>query len=120
MIRLADYESLIPVMTCQAKDRHVLAAAVSKGVDVIVTRNMRDFPPESLAPYSIEIQSADEFVLHVLDLNPRLFLRHFRKRGEQKRLWAQRSGKTPRPDKKRGVCAGKLAARMSSNLGYSR
>jgi PIN domain len=97
-VALADYESLIPVMTCHPKDRHVLAAAVSKGVDVIVTRNVRDFPPESLAPYSIETQSADEFVLHVLDLNPRLFLRHFRKRGEQRRFWAQSNGKRPHTD----------------------
>src|SRR5271165_6665263 len=71
-IMLADYESLIPVMTCHPKDRHVLAAAVSKGGDVIVTRNVRDFPHESLAPYYIATQSADEFVLHVLDLNKRL------------------------------------------------
>lgn len=97
-IPLKDYESLIPVMTCDPKDRHVLAAAVSKGVDVIVTRNMSDFPPESLAPYSIETQSADEFVLHVLDLNSRLFLRHFRIRNEQKRAWAQKNGKQPHSD----------------------
>ena len=47
-IPLSDYQSLIPVMTCQAKDRHVLAAAVSKGVDVIVTRNLKDFPGPAL------------------------------------------------------------------------
>lgn len=97
-ISLADYESLIPVMTCHPKDRHVLAAAVSKGVDVIVTRNIKDFPAESLAPYSIETQSADEFVLHVLDLNPRLFLRHFRSRNDQKRHWAEKNGKPPHTD----------------------
>jgi hypothetical protein len=95
-IPLNEYESLIPVMTCHGKDRHVLAAAVSKGVDVIVTRDIDDFPPESLAPYAIETQSADEFVSHVLDLSPTLFLRYFRKRGEQRRFWALKNGKPSR------------------------
>jgi hypothetical protein len=36
-IPFADYENLIASMTNQAKDRHVLAAAVARGVDVIVT-----------------------------------------------------------------------------------
>ena len=92
-IPLEEYESLIPVMTNDPKDRHVLAAAVSKHVDVIVTRNIKDFPAESLAPYNIETQSADEFVSHVLDLSPALFLRHFRTRTEQRRHWAQQKGK---------------------------
>lgn len=94
-IPLKDYESLIPVMTCDPKDRHVLAAAVSKGVDVIVTRNMNDFPPESLAPYAIETQSADEFVSPVIDLNPALFMRHFHTWNEKKREWAQKKNKAP-------------------------
>ncbi|MBX9722767.1 MAG: PIN domain-containing protein [Candidatus Obscuribacterales bacterium] len=97
-IPLKDYESLIPAMTCDPKDRHVLAAAVSKGVDVIVTRNMKDFPPESLEPYSIETQSADEFTGHVLDLNPSLFIRHFHGWNEQKRHWAKKQGKQPHSD----------------------
>ena len=51
-VPLSDYEALIPVMTCDSKDRHVLAAAVARGVDVIVTRNINDFSPESLEPYN--------------------------------------------------------------------
>ncbi len=97
-IPLKDYESLIPVMTCHPKDRHVLAAAVSKGVDVIVTRNIKDFPAESLAPYFIEVQSADEFVSHVLDLDPQLFVSQFHVWNEQRRRWAQTHGKSPRTD----------------------
>ena len=98
-IPLSAYESLIPVMTCHPKDRHVLAAAVSKGVDVIVTRNMSDFPPASLEPYGIETQSADEFVAHVLDLSPRRFLHHFRKNAELRRFWAQKNGRSPQSDR---------------------
>lgn len=97
-IPLVDYESLIPVMKCEPKDRHVLAAAVARRVDVIVTRNKKDFPAEALEPYRIEAQSADEFVRHVLDLSPRSFVRHFRVRGEQRRKWAVQSNKQPHSD----------------------
>ena len=33
------------------KDRHVLAAAVRSGADVIVTQNLKDFPHDRLNPY---------------------------------------------------------------------
>ena len=39
------YEDLIPQMTNHPKDRHVLAAAVGAGVKLIVTYNLKDFPP---------------------------------------------------------------------------
>ena len=34
-------------------DRHVLAAAIEGRADVIVTRNMRDFPADRLAPHAL-------------------------------------------------------------------
>jgi hypothetical protein len=61
------YEGLIPVMTNHEKDRHVLAAAVRESIGLIVTEDVRDFPPESCAPYDIEIQRADEFLSYALD-----------------------------------------------------
>ena len=51
-------------------DRHVLAAAIRCGAEVIVTSNLRDFPPDRLAPYQIEAQHPDEFVLNLIDLDP--------------------------------------------------
>jgi len=39
-----NYQDLIADMKNQAKDRHVLAAAVCGHVDAIVTSNLRDFP----------------------------------------------------------------------------
>lgn len=91
-IPLADYESLIPVMTNHAGDRHVLAAAVTKGVDVIVTRNLAHFPAVSLEPYDIE---ADEFVRHALDLAAGPFVYWFRKRVAERQQWAIKNGRTP-------------------------
>ena len=50
-------------------DRHVLAAAVKGRADVTVTDNLKDFPARSL-PADLEAQSADEFLLDALDLQP--------------------------------------------------
>ncbi|GAC1601269.1 MAG: PIN domain-containing protein [Polyangiales bacterium] len=49
-------------------DRHVLAAAIRTGAQVIVTANLEDFPVEKLTPYGIEAQHPDEFVIHQIDL----------------------------------------------------
>lgn len=51
-------------------DRHVLAAAIRCGADVIVTRNVRDFPEDSLDPLGIDAQDPDTFITHLLDLSP--------------------------------------------------
>ncbi|HET8626052.1 MAG TPA: PIN domain-containing protein [Thermomicrobiales bacterium] len=64
------YEWLIIDMPIQAKDRHVLAAAVSAGADVIVTDNLRDFPASSLEPYGVEAQSLDAFLMELFAQNP--------------------------------------------------
>ncbi|HEY0069824.1 MAG TPA: hypothetical protein VGE04_07645, partial [Chloroflexia bacterium] len=61
---------LIGAMTNDAKDRHVLAAAVASASQVIVTDNLRDFPREALDQYNIEAQSADEFLTNLFDLAP--------------------------------------------------
>lgn len=58
------YEGLVPAMTNDPKDRHVLAAAITGGADVIVTYNLRHFPPQSREPYNIDAQGPDEFLLH--------------------------------------------------------
>lgn len=43
------YETLIESMTCDAKDRHVLAAAVRGQSEVLVTFNGDDFPDAPIA-----------------------------------------------------------------------
>ncbi len=64
------YELLIPVMTNDPKDRHVLAAAVVSQSQVIVTHNLKDFRDEALSPFSIEAQSPDHFLTNLYDLDP--------------------------------------------------
>ncbi|MGH3500383.1 MAG: PIN domain-containing protein [Nocardioidaceae bacterium] len=64
------YQQLIPTMTCDPKDRHVLAAAVRSNVEVLVTFNLKDFPREALDQYEIEAVHPDEFLLDQLDLYP--------------------------------------------------
>lgn len=89
----ADFEHLIDAMTCDEGDRHVLAAAVARKVDVIVTYNHKHFPPASVAPHRIETMSPDDFLVDVLDLGAERFFYEFAARSTQRNEWAQRNGK---------------------------
>lgn len=53
-------------------DRHVLAAAICGGAQIIVTSNVRDFPSEALAPYGIGAQHPDPFLLERIEEAPAL------------------------------------------------
>lgn len=67
------YETLIDAITLpDPKDRHVLAAAIRAGADVIVTFNLKDFPENDLKPYGIEAQHPDDFLTFQLDLAPNI------------------------------------------------
>ena len=65
-----EYENLAESMTCDPKDRHVLAAAVRSDAAVLVTFNMSDFPDSSTAAYDITVVHPDDFLLDQLDLYP--------------------------------------------------
>lgn len=56
------YESLIPSMTNDPDDRHVLAAAIRGGATVVVTENVRHFPPQSTLPFGIVALTTDQFL----------------------------------------------------------
>lgn len=65
------YEGLIPSLTLpDPDDRHVLAAAIHCGADIIVTSNLKDFPERVLKPYGIEAQHPDDFLTRQLNLSP--------------------------------------------------
>lgn len=57
-------------LTCDPKDRHVLAAAVRANAAAIVTFNTVDFPDHSTEPYAIKVIGPDTFLLDLLDLAP--------------------------------------------------
>lgn len=63
---VAEFEGLVPSLQCHPKDRHVLAAAITGMVDVLVTNNLKDFPDEACDPYGLEVVDADVFLLGLL------------------------------------------------------
>lgn len=65
------YEDLVGGLALpDPDDRHVLAAAIRAGAQIIVTFNLKDFPEEALAAYGIETKHPDEFVIDQIDLAP--------------------------------------------------
>lgn len=68
------YEHLVAGMTNDPKDRHVLAAAVRGGVEILVTFNISDFPEAALKPFDIVALTPDDFLLDQLDLYPAMVL----------------------------------------------
>jgi predicted nucleic acid-binding protein len=65
--QVTDHEHLISAMRNDESDRHVVAAAVKAGAQVIVTSNTRDFYD---LPAGIEAQGPDEFLSNLFDLDP--------------------------------------------------
>ena len=65
------YEHLIETLALpDPNDRHVLAAAIVGQDNVIVTRNLRDFPDAALAPYKVQAMHPDQFIRHLIDVAP--------------------------------------------------
>ncbi|MER7081390.1 PIN domain-containing protein [Saccharopolyspora kobensis] len=67
---VAGCEDLVDGMANHHKDRHVLAAAVRGNAEVIVTEDLRDFPPAALERYDVAASHQDEFLLDLYDLSP--------------------------------------------------
>lgn len=67
--------SLTGVMANDPKDRHVLAAAVACGAQVIITENVQHFMPYALQPHRIDARTADSFLLHLFELDPETLVR---------------------------------------------
>lgn len=65
------YRPLWSSMVVAELERNLaLAAAVRGGAEVLVTENLRDFPPDAVRPYGSEVISQDTFLLDQFDLRP--------------------------------------------------
>lgn len=64
------YESLIPFLTNDDGDRHVLAAAIKAGVSLIVTFNQRHFPEKALAPWGVKAVHPQDYLMTLYSMSP--------------------------------------------------
>src|SRR5579863_655355 len=62
---ISGYESLIPRMANDEKDRHVLAAAVHAEAPIIVTFDLRHFRSEHLKPWGIRALHPQSFLSEI-------------------------------------------------------
>ncbi|MFY0527307.1 PIN domain-containing protein [Archangium gephyra] len=70
-VQVKGYEELIEGITGlpDPDDRHIVAAAIRCGAQVIVTSNLKDFPKPVLSRYGMEAQHPDDFVRALIDLD---------------------------------------------------
>lgn len=64
------WEPLKEQMTNHEGDRHVLAAAVRSRADLIVTGNVKHFPPNSCEPYCVDVVEPDDFLCQLFEVSP--------------------------------------------------
>lgn len=67
--RVTGYEHHIPTLRNDPKDRHVVAAAIEGGADLVVTQNLRDFAPDTMPP-GVRAVSVDGFLTELLERRP--------------------------------------------------
>lgn len=73
---ITGYESLIScVQLPDPDDQHVLAAAITGRCDVIVTKNLSDFPPQMIEGFGLKAQHPDLFLLDYCDRDLHRFCR---------------------------------------------
>jgi predicted nucleic acid-binding protein len=73
---VSGYEPLIEGLELpDPDDRHVLAASIRCGAQIIVTHNLKDFPEDTLYHYGIEAMHPDEFLEYQFGLRPDLVIK---------------------------------------------
>lgn len=65
------FEKFIPNLTNHENDRHVLAAAICGGCQVILTFNLRHFGVAHLKPHHIAAVHPEDYLLTLYELEPR-------------------------------------------------
>lgn len=72
----------VEAMPNHLDDRHVLAAAVAGQAKVVVTFNLRHFPPGDLAPLGVEAQAPDAFLAFLYGAEPSAMVRIIREQAQ--------------------------------------
>ena len=60
----------VEAVEMDAKDRHVLAAAISADADILLTDNTKDFPAKWMAKQGIELLTAGQLLIRLADAFP--------------------------------------------------
>jgi predicted nucleic acid-binding protein len=79
------YQHLTDHMTCDAKDRHVLALAVHADAATLVTLNLTDFPASATEPHTVEVLTPDEFGQYLFSIDPTTAVRALHQQAEVKK-----------------------------------
>lgn len=66
---VSGYEPFIEQCKNDPKDRHVLACAIKAEAEVIATFNLKDFPAESLAPWSTAAVHPQDYLLTLYSID---------------------------------------------------
>lgn len=65
------FESLIPVLKNEAKDRHVLAAAIRGKCPLILTFNLKHFPADALKSWAVCASHPQDYLLILYEMEPK-------------------------------------------------
>jgi hypothetical protein len=68
---VTDYQGIVDNLTVNEKDRHVLAAAIRGGCQLILTFNLKHFPSELLSPHSVEASHPQDYLLVLYEMEPK-------------------------------------------------
>jgi predicted nucleic acid-binding protein len=75
MVPASLISSVEPAMTNDPKDRHVLAAAIAAGSEVVVTKNLKHFPAAACESLGIQVVGPDDFLVDLHQVDPSTALR---------------------------------------------
>lgn len=65
---VAGYESLLPALGNDPKDRHVLAGAIRGDCPLILTFNLRHFPVAALKPWNTHVSHPQDYLLILYEM----------------------------------------------------
>lgn len=71
--RVSGHKRHISTLSNDPKDRHVVAAAIECGAEIVVTENLKDFPPEMM-PEGIRAVSINHFLAELLERAPSVMI----------------------------------------------